>query len=62
MAILRSQNEITDFLMILVWACPFSSLNAEIFCVYKLWKPKVFFFNLKKSALSDLFVMCLQPL
>ena len=34
MVILRSQNKITDFLMILAWACPFKSCTESPFIVW----------------------------
>ena len=30
MVLLESQNEITDFLMILAWACPFNSAGLTV--------------------------------
>ena len=38
MVILRSQNKIIDFLMILAWASPFNTLYMHITCMYEAYK------------------------
>ena len=47
MVILRSQTKITDFFMILAWACPFKHQDLQMFS-YKLGKYE-YFSPLEKS-------------
>ena len=42
MVILRSQNKITDVLMILAWACPFKAENLLFLTDYTTFNSKIF--------------------